>query len=166
MNSVDWIIIAIIVVSCLISIQRGLVKELISLLVWLAALITAIVFYEPLALLLHGLINSPSLRSMVAFGTLFITVLIVGALLNYFISTLVKKTGLSGTDRVLGLLFGIVRAIVIIMVLLIVSPLILPVDQEAWWQQSRLIPYFELMDQWFKEVFEQLVMLSHQYMDR
>ncbi len=142
MNWADWTIVAILVLSALISIMRGFVKEALSLATWVAAILIAMIFSERLALLLVDHIDTPSLRELVAFALLFIATLLVGAMVNYLISALVRVTGLSGTDRLLGMCFGLARGVVIVMALLILLPGMVPVNEDAWWHESRLIPGF------------------------
>lgn len=162
MNWADWVIVLIFVVSCLISIKRGFVKEAISLLIWALAFFVAVSFHEPLAELLSGLISSPSARQMLAYGTLFAATLVVGSMVNYLVGELVHMTGLSGTDRLFGMVFGMARALIVVMALLILTPMIVPVDQESWWRDSLLIPQFSLMEQWCKDSFSQIMgLLGH-----
>src|SRR5690554_7931116 len=110
MNWADWCIVGVLCVSCLISIKRGFVKEAMSLAVWVVAFIIASVFDDRLAFLLTDLIPTPSLRAMTAFAILFVATLLVGAMVNYLIGELVRITGLSGTDRLFGMVFEIGRA--------------------------------------------------------
>src|SRR5690606_34792426 len=122
MNWADWTIVAILVLSALISVKRGFVREALSLATWVAAILVAMIFGGRLAILLVDHIDTPSLRELVAFTLLFVGTLLVGALVNYVISTLVKVTGLSGTDRLLGMCFGLARGAIIVMALLIFLP--------------------------------------------
>lgn len=151
MTWADWAIIAVLGLSALISVVRGFVKEAVSLLIWLAAGVVASIFHDQLASLMDGLIDTPSLRMLAAWIILFVAVLIVGGILNYLLGKLVQATGLSGTDRLLGLLFGTVRGLIILMVVLIILPNILPVTEDQWWQQSTLIPYFMQYEDWARE---------------
>lgn len=151
MNWADWTIVGILSLSCLISVIRGFVKEALSLAVWVAAFIIAMVFDDQLAILLTNLIATPSLRSIVAFAILFVTTLIVGAMTNYLISELVKRTGLSGTDRMLGVIFGLARGALIVLAILIFLPSIVPVNEDDWWQSSQLIPHFLEFEDWARE---------------
>lgn len=157
MNWADWVLVLIFVVSSLISVKRGFVKEAISLAIWALAFFVAVSFHERLAVVLADLIPSPSARYMVAYGLLFALTLIVGSMVNYLIGELVHMTGLSGTDRLFGMVFGMARALIVVMVLLIFAPMLVPVDQERWWNESLLIPQFSLMEQWCKDSFSQLV---------
>ena len=153
MNWADWVLLGIVGFSCLISLKRGFFKEAISLGIWALAFFVAVSFHESLAVLLEGVISSVSLRYLAAFGLLFGMTLIVGSMVNHLFSELVKMTGLSGTDRVLGIVFGLARGVIIIMALLIFLPMLLPVRDELWWKQSLLIPQFLLMETWARESF-------------
>lgn len=154
MNEADWAIVAALVISGLISLWRGFVKEALSLVIWSAALIIAVLFHQPLAEVLSPHIETPSLRDIVAIAILFFSTLIVGSIIRLLISGLVNATGLSGTDRFLGLLFGLLRAVVVILAILITLPDYIPIDQDGWWQESALIPQFLKMESWFKEIVD------------
>lgn len=109
MNWADWIILAIVGISTLIGLGRGFVRETLSLLTWVAAFIVAMLFRDQLAPLLSNLVDTPSLQMITAFAILFFGTLLAGAGLNTMLSAFVEATGLSGTDRVLGVVFGLVR---------------------------------------------------------
>lgn len=153
MNWADWAIIGILALSSGIGLIRGLVKEALSLAVWVAAVIIAKTFSPQLAVLLSNAIETPSLRELAAFAVLFVLTLILGAMANYLVGALVKITGLSGTDRLLGLLFGVVRGFIIVMMIIVFLPSILPVDQDPWWQQSVLVGHLLQFESWASELF-------------
>ncbi len=157
MNWADWTIIAIIGVSSLISITRGFVKEAISLAIWGLAFFVAVAFHERLAVLLQDTVQSASLRYMISYSALFVATFIVGAMVKHLIGELVKITGLRGTDRLFGMVFGVIRGGIIIMALLILLPMGFPVEQDIWWQQSLLIPHFLLVEQWSIDTFNVIV---------
>ncbi|QFT55768.1 CvpA family protein [Microbulbifer sp. THAF38] len=142
MNWADWTIVAIVGVSTLIGLSRGFVRETLSLLTWVAAFLVAMMFREQLAPLLSNLVDTPSLQAIAAFAILFFGTLLAGALLNMMLSAFVEATGLSGTDRVLGMVFGLARGAIVVMALLILAPALAPVDQDSWWSESVLIPHF------------------------
>jgi membrane protein required for colicin V production len=148
MNWADWTILIILVVSCLISLKRGFVKEALSMVNWVVAFIIAMSFREQLAALLESQIATPSVREMVAFGILFAATLVVGAMVNHLIGEVVRMTGLSGTDRLFGMIFGMVRGLVVVMALLLLLPAVVPVNQDPWWQESALIPQFLKFEGW------------------
>ena len=105
MNWVDFAILVIVLLSSVISLLRGFVREALSLANWVLAIWVSISFAYNLANLLKGSIDSPNVRVSVAFGILFLSTLIVGALVIYLVTQLVRKTGMSGTDRMLGVIF-------------------------------------------------------------
>ncbi|MFZ5956198.1 CvpA family protein [Pseudomonas sp. QL9] len=148
---VDWTMIGIIVVSSLISLSRGFVKEALSLLTWIVAGAVAWMFGGALAEHLAPYIQLPSGRVIAACALLFLATLMLGALVNYLISELVRVTGMSGTDRVLGMAFGGARGVLLV-VLLVGLLSLAPVQQDPWWQQSVLLPHFLLVADWSKNI--------------
>ncbi len=142
MNTADWILLSLLGLSAGIGLVRGLIKEALSLVVWVAALVVAKLFSADVAALLSPHFATPSIRHLIAFAGLFIASLILGALVNFLISSLVKMTGLSGTDRLLGLVFGAGRGFILVMVILLYLPNLVPVEQDDWWRSSKLIPLF------------------------
>lgn len=146
---VDVAIIIIVTLSALISVLRGFVKEALSLVAWVLAFWVAFSFHQNLATILAEYIDTPSLRLISAFALLFVITLIIAAVVNNLVSTLVKKTGLTGTDRMLGVIFGIARGIVIVAILVLMAGLTqLPAD--PWWQESIFIKHFQEMAIWLK----------------
>lgn len=130
----------IVVVSTLISLKRGFVKEALSLGALIVAVIVARLFGAHVSTLLEGLISVPSMRLMVAYGGLFIATIAVGSMINHLISHVVAMTGLTGTDRLLGMVFGLARGLLIIVVVVAVLERA-PVTGDGWYKRSVLIPY-------------------------
>jgi membrane protein required for colicin V production len=87
----------------------------------------------------------------VAFAALMLVSLVVGGLVNFLVIQLVERTGLSGTDRLIGMVFGLARGVLVIAVLVLVAGLT-PFPGDPWWQESRLIPYFEELALWLGEL--------------
>ncbi len=161
-NWADWAILGIVVVSCLFGLMRGLIKEALSVANWIIAVLIAVTFRDPLASLLVNQIETPSLRQIVAFSSLFVATLMVGALVNYLISELVKITGLSSTDRVLGMVFGLLRGFVVVMAVLLLIPPIISIDQDKWWTESALIPDFLAFEDWARASAAEFTSWLHQ----
>lgn len=147
---IDLAIIALVVLSALLSLFRGFIKEALALASWLVALWVSMIFYEDLAVVLSQWIAEPSIQNIAAFSILFIGVLLLGALVNYLTSKLVVKTGLALTDRMLGVVFGVARGLIIVAILVLFAGLT-PMPQDSWWQSSQLIGYFQEFAMWMRE---------------
>ena len=147
---IDILIIGIIALSAIISLVRGFVREALSLVTWVAAFWVAWLFFRPLAVQFEGWIEVASIRLGVAYGILLIAVLLLGALINHFMTLLVNSTGLSGTDRLLGMFFGAARGAVVVAILILLAGLT-PFPQDSWWQASELIHYFQDLAVWLKQ---------------
>ena len=146
----DWAIIALLAISTLMSLRRGFFKEALSLGTWIAAFVVARQFHSPMDQLLETQIVDSLMRSIAAFAALFVGTLLVGAALGFFLSALIDATGLSSTDRVLGMVFGFARGALIVTVvigLLNLTPLV----DDSWYTTAFLVPHFETVAQWALE---------------
>ena len=139
MTQVDNLILAVIAISSAFGVRRGFIKEIMSLLSWIAALLVSRVYSVSLASILENLIDNPSVRYVIAFSVLFVIIIMLGTLLNHLLSKLLVVTGLKIIDRLLGAVFGVARGTVIVLVFLFVLNVF--VSESEWWQQSTLIPY-------------------------
>ena len=146
MNEVDTAILVVIVLSCVFGLWTGLIKEVLSLLTWIAALLVARVYSEGLSELFVNVIDNGSLRYATAFVIIFIVIMMLGRILNNQLSELLISTRLKLADRVLGGMFGIARGALIVMLILFISNLFLSETEQ--WQQSTLIPYGMAMTEW------------------
>jgi membrane protein required for colicin V production len=147
MNGTDWVILAILGLSILIGLWRGLVAELLSLVIWIAAFWVAASFGPSVAAHLEPVISLPIARIGLGYALCFIGVLIVGALVRFAMRRLISSTGLSGIDRLFGMLFGFVRGALLVTVLVFLVGLTL-FTRESWWQQSALLPQFQGLAAW------------------
>lgn len=151
MTLVDWILLAIVLISTAIALVRGFIKEVISLVTWLAAFGIALGFSQTAAALVPEAVDIPSARVAIAFVALFVIVLILGGIINWAVSKLVETTGLSGTDRSVGMVFGLLRGVLIVAGLLLLAGFT-ALPQESWWQASALIPHFKVVAGWLLAV--------------
>ncbi len=109
-------------------------------------------FHPNMQTLLADTISVPSVRFIAAFLILFVATLVVGGILAHLVGALVKMTGLTGTDRVLGMFFGLARGVVLVVVAIALLRMT-PVTQDDWWNQSLLISQFSLIENWSRSVF-------------
>lgn len=146
MNWADGIIIGILLISGLISLTRGLVKEALSLANWGLAFVVAMAFRVQLAESLQDSLANPATRAIAAFVILFLLSFFVGSLIIRLISEIIKNSPLSSVNRLLGMLFGLGRGWVIVMAFIVIVPQLFPIEREDWWRKSALIPILSEYD--------------------
>ena len=161
MTVVDIVVIFVIFLSALFSLLRGFVKEAISLATWIIAIWLAATFAPQLADALPSNIESEAARQAIGFGVLFVLTLMVGALVNMLVSQVVKKTGLSGADRIFGVAFGILRGGLIIVVFVVIGGMT-ALPEMDWWQSSTLLQWFESTAIVIQEYIPEDLNLSYQ----
>jgi len=150
MNWTDYIIIAIIALSVLIGLWRGLISEVLALAIWIVAFWVAWTFGPSVAAHFDPMIKLPSVRIIVGYGLCFVVVLILGALLRFAISRLVDSTGLSGTDRLLGTVFGFARGVLLVALLVFLVGFT-AFTRDPWWKESVLLPQFQRVATWLEQ---------------
>ena len=151
MTWIDLLIFGVIALSALISLIRGFVKESISLVTWVVAGVIAFRYFTAVSDLLEPFIESSMVRGMTGGGILFVLTLIVGAIINFIVGKMVSSTGLSGTDKALGIIFGGARGVLIVsMVVLLFS--LTPAPSSDVWQGTASIGFFEQIAEWIKSV--------------
>ena len=153
MNLIDVLFVLVVAVSLLVGVWRGLLRELLSLLSWLVAAYLAWRFHGLLMPPLAGAIASPGARQAAALLLVFIGALIMLALLSHLLVSLLKRSPLRGTDRVLGAVFGALRGLVLIgaAVLLVEAT---PLQKSLWWQGSTLVPQARGTAHWLRSTVE------------
>lgn len=147
---IDYAILGVIAISAMIAFFRGFFREVIGLATWILAFWAAYQLAEPAAVLLTDWISARSVRLAVVFGVVFIAVLIVGAIGNYFMGKLVSQTGLAGTDRALGTVFGVLRGVAVLVILVLFAGLT-PVPDDDWWHESVFVGHLERGAVWTRD---------------
>lgn len=156
---IDIIIIAVFLLSTLIAFLRGFVREAISLITWVAAIVLAFTLGDHVAMLLPESMDYGSfpfgekdyggdVRSIVAFLLIFVGVLILGGLINFVFGQIMKAQNLKGIDRMLGVIFGLIRASAIVVILIMIAVAFTALQESRAWQDSLLIPPFEYAAKW------------------
>jgi membrane protein required for colicin V production len=145
----DILIAVVVVVSVLIGFVRGFVKEAISIASLLIAIWAAIFFGPRVGTISEQWISSVELQTWFGRILIFVVVLMVGGLIGWGLSKLVRLSVLSGTDRVLGMIFGFGRSALIIG-LLIIGGQFAGFDNDKWWNDSFLIPFGEVVANWIE----------------
>ncbi len=146
MNWVDIAIITIIILSVITGLIRGLIKEIIAFSVWLLAFWVAYHYSYQLEPLINKYIHDANITKLVAFISFFVGTLVAGGLVNALLGFILKRSGLSGTDRLLGMGFGFTRGVFIVsFLMLMVQITAIP---ENYSRQSVLYPKFQPIVQW------------------
>lgn len=147
---VDYAISLVILVSAVIGLFRGFIKEAFALFAWIVAIGVGLQYSRDFAVLLQNIISYPSARIATAFTILFFMTLILGGIISFILQHLIEKTGLTGTDRLLGMQFGIIRGAVLVSLMVMLAG-VTPLPEDSWWKQSVLIPPFQALAVWLKE---------------
>jgi membrane protein required for colicin V production len=145
----DIVIAIAIVVSVVVGFVRGFVKEAISIAALLIAVWAALHFGLQAGNLSESWLNSDELQMWFGRVLVFTVILAFGGLIGWGVSKLVRLSILSGTDRVLGMMFGFCRGAVLVAVF-VIGGQYANFDNDPWWQKSTLIPYGEVVADWIR----------------
>ena len=122
LNFADWFILVVLVASGLISFSRGFTKEFLSLFLWVAAFIAAISLEYLATPKIDEYIGNPEISKILSYVIVFIIFIFIGGILIKFISKIIKWSGASGFDRFLGVLFGLIRGLIVLFVIFLLLP--------------------------------------------
>ncbi|MFO7553209.1 MAG: CvpA family protein [Haliea sp.] len=153
---VDWVVVAIVALSTLLSLLRGFTREALSLLGWIAAFVIAYVFAGELASRMTGLVSNITARYIAAWLLLLVGVLLVTGLLSMLMAQMVRATGLGTLDRLLGTIFGFARGVIIVLVLVFLIRELLPPRDQVWLYQAHLMPQIDALLNWAMQMLGQL----------
>ncbi len=142
LNGLDYVILAVIVVSALIGFVRGFFREVLSLISWILAFWVAFTYASNASVYFAKYLDSTTLRVAASFTVLFIGSLLVLTVISFLLYRLLSVSGVSGTDRMLGALFGFFRAAAIVAGFMLVAG-VTPLPEEPWWRESMMIKYFQ-----------------------
>jgi membrane protein required for colicin V production len=135
---IDYAITFVVIVSAIIGLMRGFIKEAFALLTWVVAIGVGMHYSRDFAVLLQKTISYPSARIATAFAILFFLTLILGSLISFILNHLIEKTGLTGGA--------------ILVSLMVMMAGITPLPDDPWWSQSLLIPPFQSLAVWLKDL--------------
>lgn len=140
----DWFLLAALLVSILIGVARGFTREILGLISWIVAIVAALWLAPSTLGWLEPHVSTPSLRIAASYALVFFVVLVLGAIVTSVVSLLVRKSALSGFDRMVGGGFGLIRGLLIAVGLVWVIGLT-PARRDPWWKESMLIPRLETL---------------------
>ena len=150
-NWFDWVLVVTIGLSMLISLVRGFVKEVISLLTWGLAIWVTCHYTEQVSILLVEHISNDVTRMLASVGLLFFATLIGGVMINAVVSGALSRSGLSFADRMLGVVFGAGRGLLVGALVVFLGGVTM-MSEAQWWSQAKLVPYFERGAVWIAAV--------------
>lgn len=154
MNGADLLILGVLVVSMVLGLIRGFVREAIAVLAWLGGLWLAWRYAPLLEPYLGGAIADPPVSTWTARALIVLAVLIVGWLVAGILSHLLRHSSLSLlVDRLLGATFGLLRGAVVVAVFVLLGQFV-EMTEVPWWQQSKLVPYASELSGWIQTFAE------------
>jgi membrane protein required for colicin V production len=148
-TAADVLIVVVLLGSTIIGLLRGFVREAASLVFWILAIWAAWKFGPAVEPHLGGLLADPNVAPWVGRLVILVLVLLLGWVIGMLLSYFTRSLGLGVMDRVLGLLFGILRGLVLVGLMTIGGEL-LHLNQEEWWGRSKLVPYGETVGDWLR----------------
>ncbi len=149
MTGADVLILVILFGSTLIGALRGFIREAVSVVFWIGAIWASWKFGYMVEPHLGGLLAYPKVAPWVSRLVVLTVVLLFGWLVGMLLSYLTRSLGLGPLDRVIGLLFGIVRGIVLVG-LLVIGGELLQLNDQDFWVRSKLIPFGETVGDWLR----------------
>jgi len=153
---VDWVIVVVLCLSTLVSLWRGFAREAISLAGWVAAFVVANLFVDQVASLLSGMVSNVTGRYVLGYAILFVATLMVAGLVSLLAASLMRAAGLSVLDRIMGTVFGFVRGIIVVLVVVFLIRQLIPPGDLQWLQQSQLMPHLDMLAEWARARFAEI----------
>ena len=139
MTAFDLAVLVVLALSTLFAFVRGVIRELIALIAWVAGFVAAFAFAPVVANWIPAFGGSPLIPYIIAFAVIIIGALLVGALIAYPLAKAVRAAGLGFVDRFLGSIFGLARGLLLVVAFVLVAGLT-NLPRADWWQNSALAP--------------------------
>lgn len=163
---IDYAIIGVLTLSAITGLVRGFIKEVVALSVWIVAGWMSFVYAKPVSAWLGAYVHDKSAQVVLAYVVIVVGTLLIGGILNTMMSFIMHHSGLSGTDRLLGLGFGAVRGIFVVALIMVVVRLS-ALPEEEYRTQSCLYNYFTPVVNWLYRYTPDLIKrvedLDHQH---
>jgi membrane protein required for colicin V production len=154
-NAFDWFVVVVLVLSMLLSLWRGFVREAIALGGWVLAFVAANLLALQVALAIGDLIANQTGRYIVAWSLVFVVVLVLSSIAAKLLSKLIAASGLGILDRMLGMVFGLLRGVLIILALVFVLRQIVPPSEQSLLLASQFMPHIDLLLGWSTRLFDE-----------
>lgn len=142
MTFFDYVVIGIVALSLVFGLWRGVIGELVALAAWGVGLFAAIHFGDALGNMIFTGVSDPSLRLLAGCVAVFIGVLILAALIRMLLQSVIKALGLTLSDRLLGMAFGLARGVLVAMILVALGGMT-SAPKQIWWREATLSPPLE-----------------------
>lgn len=148
---IDFLILGIISLSIITGLFRGFIKEIVALFVWAVGLSTGFLYSGKLEVVFSSFLHDRTMRVIAAFLSILLVILIIGAILNRIISIILQRSGLSSTDRLLGMGFGLVRGLFSVTLLIVAINMTNIADTVHYSRQSKLYVKFSPLVNYMKK---------------
>ncbi len=148
---IDITIVLVMLISIGIGAFRGFTREALSLATWIMASVLSITLAGKLAPMLSDSIETPQFRIAIAMAILFVLSMVAGGLITFLMMGLLQASHLQGIDRSIGIVFGLLRGVIVISIL-VMCGVFSNIHHASWWQESSLLPYFTTLLHWLKNV--------------
>ena len=135
----DYVVIGIVAISLLLGLWRGVGSEMMALAAWVLAFMAALEFGAQSGQMVFGGIADPAVRALAGCALVFIGVLVAMSLVRLAVRSMVNALGLSLSDRLLGMFFGLARGVLLVMILVAVGGMT-AAPRQIWWKQATLAP--------------------------
>jgi membrane protein required for colicin V production len=149
LTGADVLIVLVLLGSTIIGLLRGFVREAVSVIFWIVAIWSAWKFGPVVEPHLGGVLTNPAIAPWVGRLVVLVLVLLIGWVVAMLLSYFTRSLGLGAMDRVFGLMFGILRGMVLVG-LMVIGGELLHLNQEEWWNRSKLVPYGETIGDWLR----------------